>query len=261
MSSRDKILNAVRKAQPAFRPLPDLSPLVAAANATAANATATAATASAPPATASAAPATASAPPFANPPVGSTLERFTRTLEAIGGKVHTIFHLQEMISWVLEHRARGQRVLSSLPELSAVTEAIPVGSDPHDLENVGLAILRGHFGVAENGAIWITEDQMGIRALPFITEHLALVISTTDLVDHMHAAYQRINKAEQSPTTRQQSPTTREEATTPTEPRIAQTASGFGTFIAGPSKTADIEQSLVLGAHGPMGMSVFLLQD
>jgi L-lactate dehydrogenase complex protein LldG len=34
---------------------------------------------------------------------------------------------------------------------------------------------------------------------------------------------------------------------------------GFGVFLAGPSKTADIEQSLVLGAHGARGLVVFLV--
>ncbi|MNW08326.1 Lactate utilization protein C [compost metagenome] len=41
--------------------------------------------------------------------------------------------------------------------------------------------------------------------------------------------------------------------------KIADSVYGFGTFIAGPSKTADIEQSLVLGAHGPKNMTVFIL--
>jgi L-lactate dehydrogenase complex protein LldG len=36
---------------------------------------------------------------------------------------------------------------------------------------------------------------------------------------------------------------------------------GFATFIAGPSKTADIEQSLVLGAHGPRSLIVFLIDE
>jgi L-lactate dehydrogenase complex protein LldG len=247
MSSREKILNAVRQAQPAFKPLPDLGSLIAAADATAASASATAAGPSATVTVASAgpsAPTSATAAPFANPPLGTTLERFTRILEAIGGKVNVIAHPGEMIPWIEEHTARGQRVLSGLPELSDVTETIPVGSDPHGLENVGLAILRGHFGVAENGAIWITEEQMGIRALPFITEHLALVISAKDLVDHMHAAYERINGGT---------------AVGASDSQLSPTVSGFGTFIAGPSKTADIEQSLVLGAHGPVGMTVFIL--
>jgi L-lactate dehydrogenase complex protein LldG len=35
---------------------------------------------------------------------------------------------------------------------------------------------------------------------------------------------------------------------------------GFGAFIGGPSKTADIEQALVMGAHGPISMTVFILK-
>ena len=84
---------------------------------------------------------------------------------------------------------------------------------------------------AENGAVWITEELMGHRALPFITQHLAIVINANDIVPTMHQAYKRIGDARQ----------------------------GFGTFIAGPSKTADIEQSLVIGAHGSRSMTVFLL--
>jgi L-lactate dehydrogenase complex protein LldG len=106
--------------------------------------------------------------------------------------------------------------------------------DPHTLENVDLAILRAHFGVAENGACWMTEDQMIERALPFITQHLALVLRRDAMVADMHAAYELIAAAGDY---------------------------GFATFIAGPSKTADIEQSLVLGAHGPRSLIVFLLDE
>jgi len=43
--------------------------------------------------------------------------------------------------------------------------------------------------------------------------------------------------------------------------RIGDADYGFGLFLAGPSKTADIEQSLVLGAHGSRSMTVFLVEE
>ena len=73
------------------------------------------------------------------------------------------------------------------------------------------------------------------RALPFIAQNLALVIRKKDVVVNMHAAYERIGGM--------------------------NLEYGFATFIAGPSKTADIEQSLVLGAHGPKSMTVFLVDE
>ncbi len=99
------------------------------------------------------------------------------------------------------------------------------------LENVSVAILAGHFAVAENGAVWITEEKMGDRVLPFICEHLVLVVDASAVHESMQDAYELLDSSDHS----------------------------FGTFIAGPSKTADIEQSLVLGAHGPKTLTVFLL--
>ena len=69
------------------------------------------------------------------------------------------------------------------------------------------------------------------RVLPFITQHLAIIINAENVVPTMHEAYDQISK----------------------------TSYGFGTFIAGPSKTADIEQSLVIGAHGPRSMTAFVM--
>jgi L-lactate dehydrogenase complex protein LldG len=84
--------------------------------------------------------------------------------------------------------------------------------------------------VAENGAVWVTEELMGDRALPFICEHLVLVIERPAIYPTLHEAYAQIGNADYN----------------------------FATFVAGPSKTADIEQSLVLGAHGPKSLTLFL---
>lgn len=106
----------------------------------------------------------------------------------------------------------------------------PLPSDAHELNELEVAIIQGEFGVAENGAIWLTDENLGLRALPFITEHLVIVLEEKSLVSNMHEAYQRIGAQH----------------------------SGFGLFIAGPSKTADIEQSLVIGAHGAKSLRVVL---
>lgn len=161
--------------------------------------------------------------------------RFVSTLEAIGGKAYIVSGYSRIASIVHEEFADAKRIVNGIPELGPLAGK---SEDPHTLENVDLAILKAHFGVAENGACWVTEDLMIERALPFITQHLALVVHKKDVVSHMQEAYERIAAIE-----------------------AANGIPGFATFIAGPSKTADIEQSLVLGAHGPRSMTLFLIDE
>ena len=103
--------------------------------------------------------------------------------------------------------------------------------EPAKLDAVEVALIRAEFGVAENGAMWIREEDLAIPAVPFIAQHLVVLLNRRDLVADMHEAYARIRMG----------------------------ASPFGVFIAGPSKTADIEQSMVIGAHGPLGLTVVLV--
>jgi L-lactate dehydrogenase complex protein LldG len=166
---------------------------------------------------------------------------FIKILEAIGGNAFIVSTYDRIATILHEQYPGTKRIITTCPQLTAHANFLPEAptGDPHTLEDVDLAILPAHFGVAENGACWITESQMIERALPFITQHLALIIHRNDLVATMHQAYDRI--------------------------AILEAAAGapynFATFIAGPSKTADIEQSLVLGAHGPRSLTVFLLDE
>lgn len=169
--------------------------------------------------------------PAAADAVEGCLSTFVSTLEAIGGAVYIVSGHDRIAAILRERFPDARRVIDG------VTGAPAIPGDPHTLENVDLAILPAHFGVAENGACWVTEKQMIQRALPFIAQHLALILPAGAVVGDMHAAYERIAALDAG------------------EPY------GFATFIAGPSKTADIEQSLVLGAHGPASLTVFLLDE
>jgi L-lactate dehydrogenase complex protein LldG len=166
---------------------------------------------------------------------------FATMLEAIGGSVYFVSGYDRIAAILREQHGDARRIVSGCPELAGFAEVSGHYDDPHTLENVDLAVLRAHFGVAENGACWMTEDQMIERALPFITQHLALILRRDAMVADMHAAYERIAEWERTGT--------------------GEAGYGFATFIAGPSKTADIEQSLVLGAHGPRSLIVFLLDE
>jgi L-lactate dehydrogenase complex protein LldG len=121
-------------------------------------------------------------------------------------------------------------VASNLPEITIRSFDPDTADDPHSLDGVELAIVKGELGVAENGCVWIPQN-VRQKALYFIAENLVIVLDKNAIVDNMHEAYER----------------------------ITDTGYGFGVFISGPSKTADIEQALVIGAHGAKSVRVIVV--
>jgi L-lactate utilization protein LutC len=91
-------------------------------------------------------------------------------------------------------------------------------------------VLEGGPAVAESGAIWWVPRDTEERRAAFLAERVVVLVARADLVDDLHSAYHRIDAA----------------------------AAPYGCFVSGPSKTADIEQALVIGAHGPRGLTVWL---
>ncbi|MBC7846434.1 MAG: LUD domain-containing protein [Flavobacterium sp.] len=159
------------------------------------------------------------------------LEKYKTVLKGIGGDFVEVKDYQGIIDFVKQNYSTDKRMITTVPELAEIATLDWFNVDPHSLEDVELTLVKAHFGVAENSALWVTDDILGQRVSTFIPQYLAIVVNKKDIVATMHQAYDRIGNQEY----------------------------GFGTFIAGPSKTADIEQSLVLGAHGARGLTVFLM--
>lgn len=171
------------------------------------------------------------------------LAQFTSVIQSVGGKCLAVANLTELNARLAEIPAwqEAKETVSFVPGAGKSNVDLAAIEDPHQLETIDFAILPGHFGVAENGAIWITDHGLRHRVIYFINQHLSLVIKADQIVHNMHQAYERLAG---------------EEGKIFGGP-LGQRA--FGTFISGPSKTADIEQSLVIGAHGPRSLTVFCL--
>jgi len=157
--------------------------------------------------------------------------RFAASLAAAGGHARALRAGASLADAVAADTGfeSATRVWSSLPEIpSRHPDGPPRG--PHDLDGTDVALLRGALGVAESGAVWWTPRDALERAAAFLSERVVMVVPRAALVADLHAAYARIDVA----------------------------ASPFGCFVCGPSKTADIEQALVIGAHGPRALTVWL---
>ncbi|KAF2330630.1 LutC/YkgG family protein [Flavobacterium daemonense] len=157
--------------------------------------------------------------------------QFKTVLESIGGKVELISHITVLKDKLATDKTTGNFIVNTIEALGDVDKYVAL-LPVFDLEKVEKAYVKGTLGVAENGAVWIYESQMINRLIPFICQHLILVMEKKNIVSNLHQAYQKIDVEKE----------------------------GFGAFVAGPSKTADIEQSLVIGAHGARSVVVFVIE-
>lgn len=167
------------------------------------------------------------------------LDQFVAMVQTVGGMAHVFSSRQEGAEYLggLEAFGQGSQGVSLVPGIGESTLALDALATPHELSGLDWAVLPGEFAVAENGAVWITDRGISHRAVYFLCEHLVLVVPRGALVHNMPQAYERLG-------------TLGREGPPP-----------FGTFISGPSKTADIEQSLVIGAQGPRSLRVLLLEE
>ncbi len=161
-------------------------------------------------------------------------KQFAEAFTSVGGKFVRIANREEVNPELekIEAYAQARKIASLVAGVGKSNFDLNALKDPHELEGLDVAIIAGEFGVAENGAVWVPGSALGPqRAVFVVTQHLVLVVPASEVVHTMHQAYDRIRFQ----------------------------GLGFGVFISGPSKTADIEQALVIGAHGARSCTLFLV--
>lgn len=165
------------------------------------------------------------------------VQKFTEVMASSGGEVVEVANLQAAADFLagLTDYGNSEAKLSMVDGLGESTFDLARVETPHEFASLDWTVARGELGVAENAAIWVTDRDVRHRVVYFLCEHLILVVRRDAIVSNMPQAYDIIG------------------------PVADRDDTCFGTFIAGPSKTADIEQSLVIGAQGPRSLRVLLL--
>ncbi len=163
-------------------------------------------------------------------PAGDLKAIFEQRLKEAGGAAHDVGSIAEAESKVAQLHPDAKVICSAVPEIDGTRRAEKV-RDPHDLADVDIGVVRAQFGVAESGAIWVTQEDLVVDALGFLSQHLIVLLDPKQIVPDMHAAYRRV--------------------------RLNETA--FGCFMMGPSATADVEATLVHGAQGARSLNLFFL--
>ena len=184
MSSRELILGRVRRNQPGWRELPEL-------------------------------------PSFARP-LADPLATFAAALERMGGTLAEAPAGGSLYQFLRARFPDARVICSATPDVEG-TRPIEAVHHAEDLDDVDVGVVRALFGVAETGSVWLSERELGINALGFLSQHLVVLLDPASIVATLHDAYAQRGFHE----------------------------ARYAVLMTGPSATADIEGVLVRGAQMP----------
>ena len=158
-------------------------------------------------------------------------QQFAEMTKTVGGRIVEARKTDDLNQIIRNLYPNAKVFASNLPYISIAQRNPDTVAEAQDLNGTDVGVVEGQLGVAENACIWVPQT-MKEKAVCFISEYLVIILDKQNVVNNMHEAYSRIEM----------------------DPRY-----NFGTFISGPSKTADIEQALVMGAQAARGVTVLVL--
>ena len=172
------------------------------------------------------------------------LLQFMNMTKSVGGNAIEVEKGRDINDLIRELYPDAKEIASNLPEITIATRNPDEVGRARDLNGTDVGVVRGSFGVAENACVWIPQ-QMKEKAVCFISENLVILLDKKQIVNNMHEAYARLSGQANS------------------QESMAKSFNdyGYGSFISGPSKTADIAQVLVMGAQAARSATVLLLDE
>jgi len=160
----------------------------------------------------------------------SLLDEFQENLTSMGGKLAPALEAGGLDALVRALFPDAAVICSATPELRG-TRPLDRGAQPAELADVDVGVVRGAFGVAETGSVWLSEEELQVNALAYLAQHLVIMLDPTRIVGNLHQAYR--------------------------DPRFK--TARYAVLVTGPSATADIEGVLIHGAQGVRSLTVALV--
>ena len=159
----------------------------------------------------------------------NTIEQFIETSHKVGSEVIEAKAGEDLNELIRKAYPEAQVLASNVKGIKVDLNPDMV-SEAQDLNGTDVGIVEGDIAVVENGCVWVPQT-LKERVVCFVSENLVILVHRDKIVNNMHEAYRRIHMTEY----------------------------GYGCFISGPSKTADIEQALVMGAQAARGVTVIIV--
>ncbi len=183
------------------------------------------------------------------PPYGKNFEEnlalFRKNADELKADFHTVSSVEEIIRNIIKIKvAENWRSVATHPD--ELTESIcsrldlPIiktqtGYDIHQLEKCDASITTCDCLVAQTGSVVVTSKSTQGRAISVLPPHHVVIAKKEQLVPSLPDAIQLIKN------------------------KYHGAFPSMISFITGPSRTGDIERILVLGAHGPKKLTIFLI--
>jgi L-lactate dehydrogenase complex protein LldG len=161
---------------------------------------------------------------------GNTLALFKKHLKEANGEFYRLDTGKDVSAFIKQLHPDAKVICSTASEVKG-NRRIQPNDDPHTLADVDVGVFRARFGVAENGAVWVTDADLVVTALAVLSQHLIVLLDAASIVTNMHSAYQQTALHEHR----------------------------YGCFMMGPSATADIGAVHVNGAQGARTLTVIFV--
>jgi len=166
---------------------------------------------------------------------------FAEQLTAVAGNFIFCENGVDFIENILElaEKHKWRKIYCWEPELQALLEQyeFPFYKTDKDFDQAEVGITLCEALVARNGSVMVSNHQAAGRRLSIFPHQHIVVARTGQLVLDLKDAFALLKK------------------------NYGTQIPSMVSNITGPSRTADIEKTLVLGAHGPKELFVFLVDD